>query len=70
MEGVVFLGLESFSSRESIIVWRPCRRQYSEEFKDQVAREFIEKERIISSVASSCDLTPRTVGNWVARYRK
>ena len=33
MERVVFLGLGSFSSRESIIGWRPCRRQYSEELK-------------------------------------
>ena len=33
-------------------------------------REVIEKERIISSVASSYDLVPQTVGNWVARYEK
>ena len=33
-------------------------------------REVIEKERTISSVASSYDLVPQTVGNWVARYRK
>ena len=44
--------------------------KYSEEFKEQVAREVIEKERTISSVASSYDLVPQTVGNWVARYRK
>ena len=28
------------------------------------------KERTISSVASSYDLVPQTVGSWVARYRK
>ena len=33
-------------------------------------REVIEKEHTISSVASSYDLVPQTVGNWVARYRK
>ena len=44
--------------------------RYSEEFKAQVVREVIEKERTISSVASSYDLVPQTVGNWVARYRK
>ena len=44
--------------------------KYSEEFKEQVVREVIEKERTISSVASSSDLVPQTVGNWVARYRK
>ena len=44
--------------------------RYSEEFKEQVVREVIEKERTISSVASSYDLVPQTVGNWVARYRK
>ena len=44
--------------------------RYSEEFKVQVVREVIEKERTISSVASSYDLVPQTVGNWVARYRK
>ena len=44
--------------------------RYSEEFKEQVVREVVEKERTISSVASSYDLVPQTVGNWVARYRK
>jgi len=33
-------------------------------------REVIEKERTISSVASSYDLVAQTVGSWVARYRK
>ena len=44
--------------------------RYSEEFKEQVVREVIEKERTISSVASSYDLVAQTVGSWVARYRK
>ena len=33
-------------------------------------REVVEKERTISSVASSYDLVAQTVGNWVARYKK
>ena len=44
--------------------------RYSEEFKAQVVREVIEKERTIASVAASYDLVAQTVGNWVARYRK
>ena len=44
--------------------------RYSEEFKEQVVREVVEKERTISSVASSYDLVPQTVGNWVARYKR
>ena len=43
--------------------------KYSEEFKAQVVREVIEKERTISSVASY-DLVAQTVGNWGARHRK
>ena len=44
--------------------------KYSEEFKAQVVREVVEKERTIASVAASYDLVAQTVGNWVARYRK
>ena len=44
--------------------------KYSEEFKAQVVREVIEKDRTIASVAASYDLVAQTVGNWVARYRK
>ena len=44
--------------------------RYSEEFKEQVVREVIEKERTISPVASSYELVPQAVGSWVARYRK
>ena len=44
--------------------------KYSEEFKAQVVREAIEKDRTIASVAASYDLVTQTVGNWVARYRK
>ena len=43
--------------------------KYSEEFKEQVVREVIEKERTISSVASY-GLVAQTVGNWGARHRK
>ena len=44
--------------------------KYSDEFKTQVVREVIEKERTIASVAASYDLVAQTVGNWVARYKK
>ena len=44
--------------------------EYSDEFKTQVVREVVEKERTIASVADSYDLVAQTVGNWVARYRK
>ena len=44
--------------------------KYSDEFKTQVVREVIEKDRTIASVADSYDLVAQTVGNWVARYRK
>ena len=44
--------------------------KYSEEFKAQVVREVIEKDRTIASVAASYDLVAQTVGNWVAKYRK
>ena len=44
--------------------------RYSDEFKTQVVREVIEKDRTIASVAASYDLVAQTVGNWVARYRK
>ena len=44
--------------------------RYSEEFKAQVVREVVEKERTIASVAASYDLVAQTVGNWVARYKK
>ena len=44
--------------------------KYSDEFKTQVVREVIEKERTISSVAASYDLVAQTVGNWGARYKR
>ena len=40
--------------------------RYSEEFKEQVVREVIEKERTISSVASSYDLVPQD-GKYLGR---
>ncbi|MBF0696939.1 transposase [Actinomyces bowdenii] len=33
-------------------------------------REVIDKEWSITSVATSHDLAPQTVGNWVAKYKK
>ena len=46
------------------------RTKYSDEFKEQVVREILEKERTIASVAASYDLVPQTVGVWVAKRRK
>lgn len=46
------------------------RVKYSDEFKQQLVREVIDKERSIASVAASYDLVPQTVGNWVAKYKK
>ena len=43
--------------------------RYSDEFKEQVVREVVEKDRTISSVASSYHLVHQKVGNWVARYK-
>lgn len=45
------------------------RVKYSDEFKLQVVREVIDKERSIASVAASDDLVPQTVGNWVAKCK-
>ena len=50
--------------------WRPCRQQSTRRGSARVVREVIEKERTISSVASSYDLVPQTVGRWVARYKE
>ena len=44
--------------------------KYSEEFKQQVVLEVIEKSRTISEVAKSYGLVPQTVGNWVNKWRK
>lgn len=38
------------------------RTKYPDEFKEQVVREILEKERTIASVAASYDLVPQTVG--------
>ncbi|BDA63855.1 transposase [Actinomyces capricornis] len=46
------------------------RAKYSDEFKAQVVREVIEKDRTIASVAASYELAPQTVGIWVAKYKK
>lgn len=46
------------------------RTKYPDEFKEQVVREILEKERTIASVVASYDLVPQTVGGWVAKYKK
>lgn len=46
------------------------RAKYSDELKEQVVCEVIDKERSIASVAASYELVPQTVGNWVAKHRK
>ena len=45
------------------------RAKYSGEFKEQVVLEVIEKGRSVTEVASSYDLVPQTVRNWIGKYR-
>ena len=45
-------------------------QRFSEEFKQQVVLEVVEKSRTISEVAKSYGLVPQTVGNWVNKWRK
>ena len=44
--------------------------KYSDEFKEQVVLEVVEKGRSVSEVASSYDLVAQTVRNWVVRYKR
>ena len=46
------------------------RVKYSDEFKAQVVREIVEKDRTIASVAASYDTAAPTGGNWLGRYRR
>lgn len=46
------------------------RVKYSDENNEQVVREVVDIERSIASVASSYDMVPQTVGNWVMKYKK
>lgn len=43
--------------------------KYSAEFKNQVVREVIDKDRTIAAVAESYGLVAQTVGVWVRQYR-
>ena len=43
--------------------------KYSDDFKEQVVLEVINKDRTISSVAQSYGLVSQTVGLWVKKYR-
>ena len=45
-------------------------QRFGSEFKEQVVREVVEKDRTIAEVARSYGLVPQTVGNWVKRWRK
>ena len=42
--------------------------RYSEEFKAQIVREVIEKQRTIALVVTSYDLVAQTAGKWIASY--
>ena len=44
--------------------------KYSDDFKEQVVLEVINKDRTISSVAQSYGLVSQTVGLWVKKYRE
>ena len=45
-------------------------QRFGSEFKEQVVREVVEKDRTIAEVARSYGLVPQTVGNWVKKWRK
>ena len=45
-------------------------QRFSSEFKEQVVREVVEKDRTIAEVARSYDLVLQTVRNWVKKWRK
>ena len=46
------------------------RVKYSDEFKAQVVREIVEKDRTIASVAASYDLPAQRSGELGGRYRR
>lgn len=45
-------------------------RKYSQEFKEEIAREIVERSRSIAAVAKEHGLVEQTVGNWVRKYRE
>ena len=44
--------------------------KYSEEFKEVIVAEVIQKSRPIAEVAESYGLVPQTVSNWVGKWRR
>lgn len=42
--------------------------KYSDEFKEPIVLEVIEKGRSVTEVASSYDLVAQTVRNWIGKY--
>ena len=45
-------------------------RKFTNEFKDEICKEIIEKSRPISQVAKGNGLVEQTVGTWVRKYRE
>lgn len=43
--------------------------KYSDEFKEPIVLEVIEKGRSVTEVASSYDLVAQTVRNWIGKYK-
>lgn len=44
--------------------------KYSQEFKDEICREIINRSRPIAAVAKEHGLVEQTVGNWVRKYKE
>lgn len=46
------------------------RRQYSQEFKDQLVEEVMEFSKPIAEVARDYGIAAQSLGNWVKKYRQ
>jgi transposase len=45
------------------------RRQFTQEFKDELCREVISTSKPIKDVAVACGVGPETLRNWLVKYR-
>lgn len=46
------------------------RRQYTQEFKDQLVEEVIEFSKPIAEVAREYGIAAQSLGNWIKKYRQ
>lgn len=49
---------------------RKRRRSFTPEFKEETAKEVVERSRPVAEVARELDVNEQTVRNWVSVYRK